>query len=200
MFTRAPRRRAASDLDETKWIASREREPAEKTEAKIRRKLADKKAALPTYRSIILKQVPLRESRRKTAPARTSIKPTAPTKRRRPPSAYPISDVGYRIICTYLEYADADLTNCFVSRSTIADDMGMTVRTLAHHLELLAPYMRAYAYNRDDGTVSSNGTQFLLPADVIALGASPWEGATHWDKRRTPGIQGPARTRKARRQ
>jgi hypothetical protein len=167
------------------WWQTKRRESAEAAEARILRQLNDRTKARAVYRKILLNQMPARRSKRTTAATRVAQK--------RSPSPEPISDVGFRIMCVYLEAADPDLSNCFVSRKKVAWTLGMDVRALDAQLAKLRAYMRAHEFRRDNGSVSSNGIQFCIPAGVLPLG-TPWRGPIRFNNR-TQGVRGAPRKR-----
>lgn len=167
------------------WWQTKKRESAEAVEARILRQLNDRTKARAVYRKILLNQMPARRSKRTTAAKSVTQK--------RSPSPEPITDVGFRIMCVYLEAADPDLSNCFVSRKRAAWTLGMDVRALGAQLAKLRAYMRAHEFRRENGSVSSNGIQFCIPAGVLPMG-KPWSGPVRFDNR-THGVRGAPRKR-----
>lgn len=185
---RSAQERIEFAANDEQWWQTKKRESVEAAEAQLLRLLNDRKKSRAVYRRILLNQIPARRSKRTTAPKKTAQK--------RAPSPEPISDVGFRILCVYLEAADPDLSNCFVSRKKVAWTLGMDVRALDAQLAKLRGYLCAYEFRRENGSVSSNGIQFCIPAGVLPLG-EPWSGPVRFDNR-THGVQGAPRQRASR--
>jgi hypothetical protein len=85
-----------------------------------------------------------------------------------------------RVLCYYLEKADADLDNVFPERKTVAAALGLAIKTYDHHVRWLHSHgwIKRHEFRRGDGTQSSSGIQLGIP---FVSGA--WWGPATFSKR-----------------
>lgn len=89
----------------------------------------------------------------------------------------------FRWLCLLLEIADPNLDNCFPRRDTLAQAMGVPVRTADGNLNWLVKHgwiARHEFYGEITGYQSSSGYQFLIPPGVRE---GPWQGPKEFYKR-----------------
>lgn len=108
-----------------------------------------------------------------------------------------LTHAEYRVLCHQLERGDPDLSNSFVKRETAARQLRMSLPTYACHLAALRKkqWVRTHEFRRYDGTQSSSGIQFCIPAGVLPSGR-PWASEPRFDKHHS--VQPRERRRKRR--
>ena len=91
-----------------------------------------------------------------------------------------------RVLCRFLEYADADLDDAFPRLATVAAAMGVSERVIKGNVNQLRElgWMRRVKFRGEfNGRRSSSGTQFLIPPGVISGLSTGWEGPDEFTKR-----------------